>query len=419
MNAMESKLLPLLTVLTTAITIVVVVYLFTGPGYAIELAVVSLAALAAWLRWSFREPPDQRPLVAAYILVIVATLAMNTGRYWSEYATFFAEHWPSFFAPGFRLTDPWWLALSVFGPVCLMLLGGYYLVIRRPLGFYMAWWTSCYAIAEALLHYKLEFATAEAYMHRSFVGAVGASALLIIGVIGIQRLVAARSADDPADLQTGGLTSRQANRWMALFAALVVVYGVVLYSQSGIMAVGVISAAMTAGLIAWRRTTAHHPADPHKLVPLYLLLMGLFYFHVGEEVLSPIPFNQAIAAISGTPWSDTDFTFVINLIGPAIWVFGAWSLWKRQPFGNFILWYMSIGMILGEPAHFLVFPVVAMNKLGIGYQYFSGMYTALFPMIPAILIVTTLLRDYRRAVALTSVERHDRGSRVLGSETVS
>ena len=91
MNAMESKLVPLLTVLTTAITIVVVVYLFTGQGYAIELAVVSLAALAAWLRWSFREPLDQRPLVTPYILAIVATLAMNTGRYWSQYAPFFAD----------------------------------------------------------------------------------------------------------------------------------------------------------------------------------------------------------------------------------------------------------------------------------------------------------------------------------------
>ena len=92
MNDTESKMLPLLTVLTTAITAVVVVYLFTGLGYAIELAIVSLAALAAWLRGSFREPPDQRSLVGPYILAIVATLTMNTGRYWSAYATFFADH---------------------------------------------------------------------------------------------------------------------------------------------------------------------------------------------------------------------------------------------------------------------------------------------------------------------------------------
>jgi hypothetical protein len=53
---MESKQLSLLTVVSTAVTVVVVVYLFTGPGYAIELAIVSLSAPAAWLRWSFREP---------------------------------------------------------------------------------------------------------------------------------------------------------------------------------------------------------------------------------------------------------------------------------------------------------------------------------------------------------------------------
>ena len=86
---MELKLLSLLTVLSTAVTAtvlstavtaVVAVYLFTGPGYAIELAIVSLTALAAWLRWSFRTLPNQRQLVAPYIIFIVATLAMNTGR---------------------------------------------------------------------------------------------------------------------------------------------------------------------------------------------------------------------------------------------------------------------------------------------------------------------------------------------------
>jgi hypothetical protein len=108
---------------------------------------------------------------------------------------------------------------------------------------------------------------------------------------------------------------------------------------------------------------------------------------------------------------------LITLIGPIIWVFGAWSLWKRQRFGNFIVWYMSVGMILGEPVHLLVFPVVAMNKFGIGYQYFSGMYTALFPRIPAILAITTILRDYRRAVVRASPAQHDVRSGVWGGET--
>ena len=56
---------------------------------------------------------------------------------------------------------------------------------------------------------------------------------------------------------------------------------------------------------------------------------------------------------------------------------------------------MIVGMILGEPTHLLVFPVVAMYKFGIGYRYFSGMYTALFPMIPAILALTVILAGHR------------------------
>jgi len=47
---MESKVTSLLTVLSIAITTVVAMYLFTGPGYAIELSAVSLLALAGWLQ---------------------------------------------------------------------------------------------------------------------------------------------------------------------------------------------------------------------------------------------------------------------------------------------------------------------------------------------------------------------------------
>lgn len=400
---MQSKLGSLLAILSTGITAVVAVFLFTGLGYAIELALVSLLALAGWLRWQQPEPAGRR-LVAPYILIIVCTLVLNTGRYWSGYATFFSDHWPAFFAPGFRLSDTWWLALYVFGPVSLMLLGGYALGGGRPLGVFIAWWAALYGIAEALLQYRLEFVGGGAYAHQYFLGAIGAAALLTVCTITIQRLLGSQHTEEKEARPSGGLSDRQANLWMALFATLICVYSVQLFAQSGIIPVGVITASMLAGLIAWRLTTARRPADPRTFVPLYLLMLGLFYIHVGEEVIAPLPFSQAIAAISGTPWSDTDFTFLIILIGPIFWVFAAWSLWKRQPFGNFILWYMTIGMILGEPSHLLVFPVMAMNKYGIGYQYFAGMYTALFPMIPAILVLTKLLRDRRPAVALATAQ---------------
>jgi hypothetical protein len=134
---------------------------------------------------------------------------------------------------------------------------------------------------------------------------------------------------------------------------------------------------------------------------MYLLLLTLFYVHVGDEALTS--FNQGIASPSGKPWNDHDYIVLIGLVGPVVWFFAAWSLWKRQPLGNFVFWFFIVGMILGEPTHLLLFPLVAMNKFGIGYEYFSGMYTALFPMIPAIMaLVTTVDEQRRRAVQVVS-----------------
>jgi hypothetical protein len=395
--SMESTLTSVLTVLAIAITTVVAAYLFTGPGYAIELTVVSLLALGAWLRFSLHQAPSQDAIVAPYTLVIVLSLLLNTSRYWSGYASFLTTHWPSFFAPNFSLTHVSWFVLFVTLPVSVMLLGGYYLSKRLPLGFYMAWWAFLYGVAEALLHYKVEFGSGGSYSHRYFVGSLAAIALVIVGVTGCQRLLQKHAPVGASNLQPAALTNRQVNLWTTLFVCLVVIYGVTLYSQAGVIPIAVVVGSMLGGLLGWRKTTARYPADPYRVVPLYLLLLCLFSIHVGEETITS--FNQGITSLSGTAWSDAENTFLIALIGPAVWVFGAWSLWLRQPFGNFVLWFMTVGMILGEPTHFLVFPVVAMQKFGIGYQYFSGMYTALFPMIPAVLLLVVLVQEHKHRVA--------------------
>lgn len=114
---------------------------------------------------------------------------------------------------------------------------------------------------------------------------------------------------------------------------------------------------------------------------------------MGEEALTD--FNGMISGISGKHWNDYDFMMLIGLLGPIVWFFAAWSLWKRQPIGNFIFWFLIVGMILDEPTHLLVFPIRRMIDLGIGYEYASGMYTALFPMIPAIIALVKIVGDHR------------------------
>jgi len=397
---MESKLTSVLTVLSIAISTVVAAYLFAGAGYAIELAVVSLLALGGWLRFSFRELPSQDTIVAPYILIIVLSLVLNTSRYWSGYSSFLSTHWPSFFTTNFSLTHIFWFILFVTLPVSLMLLGGYYLSKRMPLGFYMAWWTFLYGIGEALIQYKVEFGLGADYGHHYFIGSLAAIALLIVGVTGCQRLLLRHSTLNASTVQPAALTNRQVNLWTTLLVCLVAIYAVSLYAQGGLIPMGVVVGSMIGGLLGWRKTTARYPAHPYTVLPLYLLLLCLFYIHIGEEAITH--FNQGITSLSGKPWSDTDYTFLIALIGPVVWIFSAWSLWLRQPFGNFILWFMIVAMILGEPAHFLIFPVVAMNKFGIGYQYFSGMYTALFPMIPAILALVAIIHDQKQRLTIAT-----------------
>jgi hypothetical protein len=98
------------------------------------------------------------------------------------------------------------------------------------------------------------------------------------------------------------------------------------------------------------------------------------------------------------PWSEASFFEIIGLVGPAIWVAAALGMWLRQPWGNFLVWFMIVGMILGEPTHHIIFPVMAATKLGVGYTYFGGMVTALFPMIPAIILAASIFADSRRSL---------------------
>lgn len=392
---MDDRLTSLATVIAFVITALLGVFIVTGPGYTIELAIVSALALAGWLRFSYRRLPAQVPVVAPYILAIVLYLVLATCRYWSGYPVFLQAHWPGLFTTQFTLTPLAWMVACVFLPVSAMLLGGYYLAKRTPIGFYMAWWTFVYVLAEGLLHVKVEFLLGAGYDHKYFLGGLAALALLVAGVNGAQVLLRDEAGTAVSPAPQRGLTPRQVNLWTAFLLALAAVYGIALYLQAGPMPVVIIVGAMMGGIVGWRRTTAQHPADPHVVVPLYLLLLALFYLHVGEEAIAPVPFNEYIAQLTGIAWPEAQFTLFIALIGPVVWVFGAWSLWHRQPFGNFILWFVIVGMILGEPVHILVFPVVLMQKTGIGYEYGAGMYTALFPMIPAILALASILRAHR------------------------
>jgi hypothetical protein len=359
-------------------------------GWPVSLALLLIGALAG-IAASHGGPVVADTAMAPYILTVVGTLLADTLRFRIGYGRALGR---ALGGPLADLDPRWWFVAFVVAPVTVILLGGYVLGRGFPGASLAAWWTVLFGLADGLTcgvllvggHLSSPLLTA---------GAAGATVaqLLCVTVLAQRLLAGATPPDDPEP--GAGLGLRERNLWTALIVALVVAYGLALEAQSGWLPVGVIVGSMMGGLVGWRRTTARRPADPRFHVPLFLLMLALFYFHVGEEAITS--FNRAIAGISGTPWADGPFTTLIGLAGPAVWVFAAWSLWHRQPFGNFVYWFLLVGMIIGEPTHLVVFPVMRMVEDGVGYGYFSGMYTALFPMIPAILAIRALRRTHRHA----------------------
>jgi hypothetical protein len=366
-----------------ALTAAVAAGIELGWGIAAGVAAVSVVALVVGLG---RRVRPGTALLGPYVLVIVSKLAADSARFGFTRA---GHAWSGVAG----LSDLVWFLGLVVVPVCLMLLGGFLIGRGYPVGSILVWWTPLLAAADGL--WTLALVPRLDWDRPGAALAVAAAALVetLLATWAVQRLL--RPAVAAAPVEPVGLTGQQRNLWTVLLIAGVVVYGVTVWRQAGALPIGVIAASMMGGLVGWRRTTSRAPADPAFHVPLFLLLLALFYLHVGEEALTG--FSRAIAAITGHPWSDGQFTLVIALVGPAVWVYGAWSLWKRQPFGNFILWFMIVGMILGEPTHLLVFPVVKMAETGGGYSYFSGMYTALFPMIPAVIALANIIGTHRNS----------------------
>ncbi|HEY2064518.1 MAG TPA: hypothetical protein VGG84_01055 [Gemmatimonadaceae bacterium] len=186
---------------------------------------------------------------------------------------------------------------------------------------------------------------------------------------------------------------RETKLSVALVAVFIPTYATLLYLQAGFVVVGIVAGSMVAGFAIWLRTTLHRPPSAQAILPSYLLALVLFLMHVLEEYAFDFP--GRVAAAAHVRWTEAQFIEVIVLLGPAIWIAGALGIYKRHPLGNFVAWFFFVGMMLGEPTHMLVFPFMEGGR----YHYFPGMWTALFPMVPAMYGIWRMLADDRAARA--------------------
>lgn len=379
-----SRLASILTVMSSVLTLFAAAIVLAGWGVAVLFLCMSALALVAWLWAGDAREDEANGLMARILAVAPLFLVLSTARYAGDWVPLLQAHHAGWFDPEFAFTGFNWFVLFVCTPVVLITFGAYLLSQKNPIGSFMAWWTALFAVVEG----GIQFAGGAGAM--ALLSAVAGLALIGLGILVLQRLLRPKAANIPSPPP---LTDRQRLLWAVFFVAGVAVYAVTLVNQAGMLPVVIIVGSMIGGMVGWWFTTSRRPADPSWAVPLFLLLLTMFYIHVGEEALTD--FNGMISIISGKEWSDYDFTILIGLAGPVVWFFAAWSLWHHQAIGNFIFWFLIVGMILGEPTHLLIFPVRLMAIQGIGYEYASGMYTALFPMIPAIVALVRIVREHR------------------------
>lgn len=168
------------------------------------------------------------------------------------------------------------------------------------------------------------------------------------------------------------------------------------------------------GFFIWYFTYFRNPVDPRKILPVFLFTVAALQIHMIEEYLTG--FGPAMSRLFDIPWTEKGFVIVFALLGPTIYTLTALGLYYRFPLAGFFAWFIFIGPGVAEFTHF-IFPIIephieAANTQNIskvidgtlvanmpnyyykatGNYYFSGMWTAILPMIPGIYAIIKLTK---------------------------
>ena len=198
----------------------------------------------------------------------------------------------------------------------------------------------------------------------------------------------------------------------AAFALTTMMLG---YRKIGLTPVVIVGGSSVVALVMWIKYYLRKPLAPEVILPLFLLTVAALEIHMAEEYLTG--FGPAMSRLFDISWTERSFLIIFAFVGPALYSLTALGLYYRVPFAGFLAWFIFIGPGVAEFTHF-IFPllrpairpelpdtisqavsngrfVADMRNYYIGTTgryYFSGMYTAVLPMIPGIWAIVRMVR---------------------------
>lgn len=211
---------------------------------------------------------------------------------------------------------------------------------------------------------------------------------------------------------------------LVIAIAFCIIMPILGYMTIGLPAIIIIGGASTIGFIFWYRTYFKHPTDPKIILPIFVLTVACLQIHIIEEYLTR--FGPAMSRLFNISWTEQGFLLVFALIGPTLYTLTTLGLYYRIRLAGFIAWFIFIGPGVAEFTHF-IFPLIqphleptnldyitqTINGTVVanmpnyfvketGHYYFSGMYTAVLPMMPGIYAIYRLTRKNRKTKRMAS-----------------
>ncbi|MEZ4808973.1 MAG: hypothetical protein R2819_01320 [Allomuricauda sp.] len=213
-------------------------------------------------------------------------------------------------------------------------------------------------------------------------------------------------------------TSKSTQITNALIAGIFcLVAPVIGYFKIGIQPVIIVGGAATIGFFCWYFTYLRRPVDPKIILPIFIVTVAGLQIHMVEEYLTG--FGPAMSRLFDIPWTEKSFLMVFMMIGPIIYTLTSLGLYYRVPIAGFVAWFIFIGPGLAEFTHF-IFPLIqpqlepenanAITQVINGsevanmpnyfykttdHYYFSGMWTAVLPMIPGSYAIYRLMKEHK------------------------
>jgi hypothetical protein len=200
-------------------------------------------------------------------------------------------------------------------------------------------------------------------------------------------------------------------------SAMCIIAPTIGYIKIGWPPVIIVGGSALIGFFFWYKTYLRKPNDPSLILPIFILTVAGLQIHMVEEYFTG--FGPAMSRIFDIPWTEESFLLVFMMIGPIIYTLTTLGLYYRVPIAGFVAWFIFIGPGVAEFTHF-IFPLIEphlqpdnVQKLtdtihgvqvtdmpnyyykSTGRYYFSGMYTAVLPMIPGMYAIYRLTKAYR------------------------